>query len=188
MQIKEVRVNWHERYANSPTFEVYIDAYGTAEPFRYRKHPVHGLYYAQDDATGLVRFFAYDVPGDGYGGSVFDIVLEDGKQVSLKGPWSSRSGVMNKHFDDVECLDVTLKSNPTPCEWLEGGIGYSNLAGGLTLTKLLEWMVAHRDSIDFWVTKVTRDGGEYYYEPCHKDGSRKGKSSFRDETSELVIA
>jgi len=54
------------------------------------------LWYAESD-DGFVSYFAWSGgQQDGYGGRHFDITTVDGEEVTLKGPWSSRAGVMNK--------------------------------------------------------------------------------------------
>jgi hypothetical protein len=54
------------------------------------------LFFAQKD--GYVQFYLWDeLNGNnrGYGGSKIPIILENGTEITLLGPWSSRCGVMN---------------------------------------------------------------------------------------------
>lgn len=68
-----------------------------------------GIYRA--DVGDVVRYFSWTGPGDGYGGRVFDITMINGEKKSLKGPWSSRAGVVNRLFGEmdhiIECIDVS---------------------------------------------------------------------------------
>jgi len=52
------------------------------------------LYFAEGQ-WGDVHFFFYDKPGRGFGGQIFTVTMKDGSKVQLKGPFSSRNGVMN---------------------------------------------------------------------------------------------
>lgn len=63
---------------------------------RYAYEQKGPLYFAHDELTGLVSFFAYSEPGRGFGGAKFNIRLNDGTEKVLHGPWSSRCGVMNE--------------------------------------------------------------------------------------------
>lgn len=55
-----------------------------------------GLWWSEKD--GLVVFFFWTGPGNegGFGGEDFNITMVDGTLVTLRGPWSSRPGLMNK--------------------------------------------------------------------------------------------
>jgi len=60
-----------------------------------KKYP---LYFAEKE--GYVAFFSYRNPGNGYGGRTFNINIRQKNGNTTKeeliGPWSSRTGVMNK--------------------------------------------------------------------------------------------
>lgn len=55
----------------------------------------NGIWYAEKE--GLVSYMYWRGPGNegGFGGSVYTIKTKDGRKVKLKGPWSSRAGVVN---------------------------------------------------------------------------------------------
>ena len=53
------------------------------------------LYFGEDKETGRVRFFFYDKPSHGFGGSKYELKLIDGSTATLIGPWSSNSTCMN---------------------------------------------------------------------------------------------
>lgn len=92
MKIKNVKIDLHTGYANSPSIEVHVDDFFQGE-LGYVEEDC--LYFAYDYSTGYVSFFAYDGPGNGYGGHHFEITMMDGTEKTLIGPWSSRAGVMN---------------------------------------------------------------------------------------------
>ena len=52
-------------------------------------------YFAEDKATGRVRYFHYTQPGDGFGGYTYRLPMVDGSTATLIGPWSSNSQAMN---------------------------------------------------------------------------------------------
>jgi hypothetical protein len=70
-----------------------------------------GLWYAEHD-TGYVEFFSWSGgQGKGYSGAHYEIQTVDGEEVTLKGPWSSRSGALNKHGYGP-CLEATYRTSP----------------------------------------------------------------------------
>ena len=52
-------------------------------------------YFAEDKATGRVRYFSYTEPGSGFGGYTYELPMKDGHTATLIGPWSSNSQAMN---------------------------------------------------------------------------------------------
>jgi hypothetical protein len=118
-----------EGYANDPTLEILVDKMPDRSDLRYKKEGI--LYYAELD--GYVSFFCYRGPGEGFGGRGFEITMEDGSQELLKGPFSSRAGVMNA-AGFGPCVDVSITDNPESYER-----GYTFYAGHVTL-KLIEDM------------------------------------------------
>ena len=115
MKLIKMDVDKMEQYSNRPSFRLTVDELATVG-FRYEER--NGCYFAETD--GLVRFFYYDKPGNGYGGSVFHITMTDGTEKDLIGPWSSRSGVMNGQ-GFKPCLEVVLNgfAAAVTVEWLE---------------------------------------------------------------------
>ena len=53
------------------------------------------MYFAEDPMTGRVRYFFYNQPGHGFGGSTYRLPMVDGSTATLIGPWSSNSHAMN---------------------------------------------------------------------------------------------
>lgn len=116
MKLVSHKVNMYEGYANDAKYEIWVEDMPELSDLRYEQRG--HLYFAEKD--GLVSFYAYSGPGDGYGGRAFPITLVDGTEVVLKGPWSSRPAVMMK-AGFPECVDVVINgiyaSNVTR-EWL----------------------------------------------------------------------
>ena len=54
------------------------------------------LYFAVDERTGQVHYYAYSAPGTGFGGAKINVTMLDGSTETLIGPWSSRCGVINR--------------------------------------------------------------------------------------------
>src|SRR3990167_7965970 len=98
-------VDWGWGYANAPTLRLLLDRKPNDAPYEKR-----GLLY-YSNAEGLVSFFFYEKPGDGYGGSVFDITLNTGERVELRGPWSSAPSNMNK-AGFHPCVDAAWTTDP----------------------------------------------------------------------------
>lgn len=178
-QIKEVRVDWKEGFANSPTFQVVLNKLPDQNVVRFQR--LDNLFYGEDKESGYVRFFCWDEArgqDQGFAGRHFPITLVDGTEIVLKGPWSSRAGVMNKFFQDAACVDVHFEEQEGYPTW-----------GAFSMTKILAWMVKNYDKIDFWMTCETRnDTGEIVYIPCYKDGTLKKGADRKNTTYRLMTA
>jgi hypothetical protein len=107
MKILKAEVDWMKGWGNHPRLKVLVDRMPDHETLTYEKRGC--LYFAEKE--GYVSFYAYDKPGDGYGGSIFPITLNTGEKVDLIGPWSSRPGVMNSH-GFTPCVDVSITDEP----------------------------------------------------------------------------
>lgn len=103
MNILKGRVNWKDGWDNNPRLELLVDEIPSKDSLRYEER--NDLYYAEHN--GYVSFYFYTQPGNGFGGTIFDIVMKNGTERSLKGPWSSRAGVANR-LGFGPCLDVSL--------------------------------------------------------------------------------
>lgn len=143
MKILKAKVQWNKGFANSPEFMALVDAYPSAEDFKYVAGPC-GIYYAELD--GAVDFFYYSSPGEGYGGRHFKLNMVDGSIKTLKGPWSSRAGAMNRFMmSEFFHQQTDFDSPPMPCsevlvftKELEYDRGYTAISGSFTLPRLLE--------------------------------------------------
>lgn len=148
MKLLNLRVQWMKGYANNPGLELLVDEYPT--DLVYKSH--QGLWFAEKD--GYVRFYSWTGPGNesGFGGRCVNIQTAEGP-VTLKGPWSSRSGVMNAYFP--HCLEVATTADPKTFER-----GYTFLGGAVTI----EWLMPHLAQYGLDLYKETRHG-ELYYVP-----------------------
>jgi hypothetical protein len=110
MKIIKGRINWMEGYGNTPMLELLVDKIPHQSDLRYSMH--NNIYYAELD--GYVRFYWWEGPHNnrGYGGTEFKITMVDGKDVILKGPWSSNSSSVNK-AGFGPCIEVALFDNLT---------------------------------------------------------------------------
>ncbi|KKM21339.1 hypothetical protein LCGC14_1636470 [marine sediment metagenome] len=92
MEILKARIDWRERYTSGSSLYLLLKDKPKWEDFRFDKK--EGYYFAENQ--GLVKYYYYLKPGDGFGGRRFPITMQDGIERVLKGPWSSRASVMNK--------------------------------------------------------------------------------------------
>lgn len=89
-------MDWKEEYANDPRLHLTAEDIPTIDELRYEGSVDEGLWYAESD-DGFASYFAWSGgQQDGYGGRHYEITTVDGEEITLKGPWSSRAGVMNK--------------------------------------------------------------------------------------------
>ena len=164
MRILNAQVDWREEVANDPRLEVLVDEMPDRSDLRFEHED--GLWVAIDD--GYVEYFAWSGDGNdgGYSGRSFDIVTVDGEQVTLRGPWSSRAGCVNKQrFGPV--VDVRLTTDPAVLER-----GHTFKSGTLTLSAAkqaidLANVAAHLEQVikfdsdePYWVPVRENRGGE----------------------------
>ena len=100
MKILNAKVDWMMNFHNHPSLMVLVDKIPEESVYTHKD----GLYFSNTE--GFCRYFAYEKPGDGYGGRQFPIKMDDGTTKVLIGPWSSRAGVMNHCF--TPCIDVYI--------------------------------------------------------------------------------
>jgi hypothetical protein len=107
-EILGLEINWHKGFANDPTIKLLVDRAPTLEEFRYKTRPVGRDYTLFYGTYGPWVDFAAHTPSNesGYGGRKFTYRLEDETEMTVKGPWSSRSSYMNMYFE--HCIEVTL--------------------------------------------------------------------------------
>lgn len=126
MKILDAQVDWREDVGNDPRLEVLVDEIPERSELRFEHED--GLWVAIED--GYAEYFAWSGDGNdgGFSGRSFEITTIDGEQVTLRGPWSSRAGCLNKRsFGPV--VDVHLATDPSVLEK-----GYTFKSGTLTLS------------------------------------------------------
>ena len=96
MRVLDANVDWREHVANDPVLEILVDEIPERSEMRFEHDSERGLWYGEKE--GYVRFYSWSGPENegGFGGHNYTIQTVDGEEVTLRGPWSSRSGVMNK--------------------------------------------------------------------------------------------
>jgi len=125
MNILDAQVDWREDVGNDPRLEVLVDETPDRSELRFEHED--GLWTAIDN--GYVEYFAWSGDGNdgGFSGRSFEVTTVDGEQITLKGPWNSRAGCVNKRrFGPV--VDVRLAADPSVLEK-----GYTFQTGTLTL-------------------------------------------------------
>jgi hypothetical protein len=162
MKVLDMKVNWMESWDNDPEIMLLVDKMPDPDNVRYEQKD--NLFFAEDD--GYVSFFAYSRPGDGYGGRTFNITLTNGEERALKGPWSSRAGVMNSAGFEP-CLDVIITDDPEVWEK-----GYTFMAGAVTKKLVDEYLDKFLPDVFLYKIEDERDG-DIIYQPYLKDGRKK---------------
>jgi hypothetical protein len=119
MKILDASVEWYNDYANNPVMRVVVDK---IPELKYNKYG--NMYFGENE--GYVDFLLETNDKTGFGGRTFNLKMEDGSEVAVKGPWSSRASVCN-------CMGLT------PCNevYIQEQGKYSH-CGNLTVPKLLE--------------------------------------------------
>lgn len=125
-----------------------------------------GNFYRGWDESGFYRFFYWDEKqgnNGGFYGQEFRIRMLDGEEIFLRGPWSSRAGVINQYFLP-HIIEVTLFIEPLTIE-----PGYSTGIGGyaIDVTKARELL---EKFLPAWrLKKVVDDDGEITYIIHHEE-------------------
>lgn len=119
MEILKAKIDWMEQFANEPGLYLLLKNRPSLGDFRYEER--NGCYFAENQ--GLVDFFHYKQPGDGYAGRSFHLTMKDGSEKVLKGPWSSRASVMNRE-GFVHCIEATITEDLEV--WERGHTFYSS--------------------------------------------------------------
>lgn len=134
LKIIDAKINWNIGVANQPKLRILVDKIPQMEVMTFKVK--EQTYLAQ--LGGYVRYFSYRGPGNdgGFYGTEFKINLHRGEDqvipFTLKGPWSSRAGVVNTVFDE-QIMDVSITDNPDRFE--QDRMYYS---GAITLDMALQ--------------------------------------------------
>ncbi len=132
MKILKVEVDWMEKFANDPYWIVYVDELPPYESLAYHKYD--SGHYVSERTDGHVNFLHWQRPGEGFGGRMFKLILDDGSQVQLKGPWSSRAGSINL-WTPHKVADCTYRT-------MEGRGG--GIAGAICIRELMTFIFFNR--------------------------------------------
>lgn len=96
---------WHD-------LKLYVDKCPSLEEFVFRAIDLGGgsTLYAGHMPDGILTCQYAHTPGNetGFGGRRFTLNMEDGSQVEIKGPWSSRSSVLNEYCPELRSCEVVL--------------------------------------------------------------------------------
>ena len=128
-----MRVNWKEGYANTPEFEVLTDKIPNKDTLRFEQKG--RLWFAE--SGGYCSFYSHsgaDINEGGFYRDPVKINLKDGSNKVLKGPWSSRAGVMNREGFGP-CLDLAVTDDPGAFER-----GHTFTAGSIALDLIIDAM------------------------------------------------
>ena len=161
MKILDAQIDWREDVGNDPSLEVLVDE--TPDRCDLQFEQEDSLWVAIDN--GYVEYFTWSGNGNdgGYSGRSFQITTVDGEEDTLKGPWSSRAGCVNKRrFGPV--VDVRLATDPGVLER-----GYTFRNGTLTLSAAKQAIDlvdedAHLEQV------IKFDSDEPYWIPVRENG------------------
>jgi hypothetical protein len=118
------------------------------------------LWYAEH--RGVVRFFAATDNHRGYGGRPFTIRTAGGHSATLRGPWSSRAGVMMR-AGFGPCLDVVYTADRKAFDR-----GFTFTAGAVTLELAERAVAQHCPGV---ALRSIDNHGEPLIVPARADGT-----------------
>lgn len=157
MKVLNISVDWHVGWANNPTIKLLVDKIPHHDELRYSREG--GIWYAELD--GYVSFYSWQGPGNegGFGGREFKIKTTSGRGITLKGPWSSRAGDVNREGFGP-CLDVSMTDKMDAWER-----GYTFNAASATKKVVQEALKKHLPEV---VLLKVEDHGDIRYDPVFK--------------------
>lgn len=155
-----------EHCSNAPTLFLLVDRVPGTDDFRYE---IKDDKYYWAELEGFVNFGYYDFKrgGDqgGYSGMWWNITTKDGERKQVRGPWSSRSSVMNllgfQHSMEVAVTDYEKSWNSPTGSY----VGYS-----ATIEKVKEAL--DKFPLDAALA-VDKSKGEIHYFLVYKDKARR---------------
>lgn len=163
MNLIDAAVDFRPNVANDPVLELLVDEIPDRSEMRFKHDEERGVWYGEKD--GYVRFYLWSGPENegGFSGSHYDILTVDGEEVTLKGPYSSRAGVMNK-AGFGPCVGVRITTDPAVLE--NGRTFHSGVVTLATAKKAVDLVEAAShlqrefkfEDEPYWVVK--RNGGE----------------------------
>lgn len=161
MEIQNAQIEWHEEFGNDPVLEIEVDEIPAVEAMRFETNDERSLWFAELD--GYVRYYAWTGPKNegGFGGREYPITTVEGEEVVLRGPWSSRAGVVNRVFEP-HCVDVHITTSPKVLQR-----GYMWMGGSVTLDIARE--AAAECYPDVRLQQVEKWGRDTVYVPFDDD-------------------
>ncbi len=180
MKILKARVEEHGRYMNQPELQVLVDKMPEWDELRW-EHDGRRLWWAVKD--GMFYKFSHSVETPernegGYGGCVYPLIMKDGSEVLLAGPWSSRTACFHHLYPAFEASIFEYER-----DWERG---YTACAGALTLTTAVEAIkMVPRSGVWAYRLAFCWDGKEYVRQILKvKDAGRFVDTYYGYETME----
>lgn len=147
MKVIDAKVDWFKGYCNNPHLQVLVDKEPSQNDLVWQKKD--DIYYVVQD--GYVNHYRYKGPGQGFGGSVITIKMQDGSIVKLKGPFSTRASILN-YLSVTQCVDVSLTDKPKDFKR-----GYTFISSCITLDLAVQaahlakvYLVINATKLDSW--------------------------------------
>ncbi|MUV60610.1 hypothetical protein [Halobacterium sp. CBA1126] len=165
MNVLDAQIDWREDVGNDPRLEVLVDEIPDRSDLRFEQEG--NLWVGEYE--GYVEYFAWSGDGNdgGFSGRCFEVTTTDDETVTLKGPWSSRAGCVNKQgLGPV--VDVRLTTDRDVLER-----GYTFKSGSLTLRAAKRAIDLAAD--DGHLERVLKfDDEEPYWVPTRENGDSDG--------------
>jgi hypothetical protein len=113
LKLLDAQIDWRKNGGNDPRLEVLVDEIPDRSDLRFEVED--GIWCGI--GNGSVEFFSWSGEGNdsGYLGRCYEIRTVEGESVTLRGPWSSRAGCVNKRsFGPV--VNIYLATDPEVLE------------------------------------------------------------------------
>lgn len=101
IEITSFKVDLYPNYANRPELILEVN-YVDMQEFTFEEYEIKGrtatFYIGWNKYKNMARFYVCTSDQRGFGGTTVEVTMKDGSRKFLKGPWSSRCGIINQYF------------------------------------------------------------------------------------------
>lgn len=165
MDIRFAQVNWNDDHDNAPMLEIVASDYPEEGDWSYADFQISpGCVLYRAEYNDYVRFLHHMASDQvGFGGRTFDLRLHSGQIIQIKGPWSSRAGVVNRYFVP-HCVEVLRYNNHSDMQDRRGG-----QTGHVTIDAAVKAIRLARVHL----VRII-DGMDIKYEPVMRSSTPKG--------------
>lgn len=171
MNILKTKINLHLNWDIDPEVEIEVDRMQSLEDHNFRYEERRSCYRAEDE-NGFGSFYFWQSPNNngGFGGRSFPITMQDGREILLKGPFSSNSACINQVFPDRKPLIEVCFTEKTNYQDFHGNPHINRYGGIITIDlccKLLNIMELDYEQFKIYVLdkklKACNKSKEYQY-------------------------
>lgn len=156
-RITGLSVNWNERFANRPTLLVEFNGAPPAQRTEQGVWVKRGGVHRRDTGIFVDYFYTDGQPNQGYGGRLFEGILDSGVPFKYQGVWSARAAVVNAAWSESPIVDVV----------------WEHTHGALTVESVARFWLENSEHLGFKLGVIDDADVGLRLEPLRMDGTPK---------------